>query len=152
MTRLLRALSAGLLVMVGIGGAHYASAAQSAAPEVMPIKEFMGHVIAYSAQNVWNKQGWVTDQSGFHSIFPKNDEEWEDAESSALTLAEVISILSQPERRMQVAGWDGFVQTVRKFALQAAAAAEKHDESEFMEQGTRIDEACEGCHLAVGMR
>lgn len=117
----------------------------------LPIKEFMAHVVAYSAQNVWNKQGWIVDKSGEHSLFPGNDQEWEDAESASLTLSEVISILLQPGRRVNVAGWDSSAQLVRKLAIQSAAAAEKHDAKAFLKIGGDLDEACESCHRAAGL-
>lgn len=139
-----------------IGMAGFEGVSQAAAPQAPArreeIKEYMHHVIQYAAGQVWNKQGWVTDQSGFHSIFPQNDEEWEEAESASLALAELLGVLSQPHRRLDIPGWEGYVQAARKLSLEAAAAAEKHKETEFMELGTRIDEACEACHIAAGMK
>jgi len=125
----------------------------AAAPEAaLPIKEFMAHVVAFAAQNLWNKQGWITDKTGTRSLLPKNEQQWEDAESASLTLSEVIGILLEPSRRLNVPGWDSHAQRVRQLAQQSAAAAEKHDVEAFMNIGSEIEEACEGCHRAAGLR
>jgi hypothetical protein len=124
--------------------------AVTAAP-ALPIKEFMAHVVAYAAQNLWNKQGWINDKTGMHSLLPKNDQEWEDAESASLTLSEVIGILLQPDRRLPFPGWDSNARAVRALAQQAAAAAEKHDADTFVRIGGELDEACEKCHKAAGL-
>lgn len=159
-----RSLLQGLCFIAALAGVAVCAAAQqpTAAPAKppakeaagapqLPMKEFMFHVIQYSAQNVWSKQGWITDKAGQRSLFPKNDQEWEDAESACLTLSEIITLLMQPGRRVDVPGWDASVLQVRKTALQAADAALKHDEAAFFRFGTAIDEACEGCHRAVGI-
>ncbi len=122
-----------------------------ASEPVIPLKEFMGHVVAYAAQNLWNKQGWINDKTGMHSLLPKNEQEWEDAESASLTLSEVIGILLQPDRRLPFPGWDSNARAVRALAQQAAAAAEKHDADTFLRIGGELDEACEKCHKAAGL-
>ncbi len=130
--------------------AHPPATAAAVAP-ALPIKEFMAHVVAYSAQNLWNKQGWINDKTGMHSLLPKNEQEWEDAESASLTLSEVIGILLQPDRRLPFPGWDNNARAVRTLAQQAAAAAEKHDADAFVRIGGELDEACEKCHKAAGL-
>jgi len=127
------------------------SASKAVAVSVLPMKELMGHVIQHSAQEMWKWQGWVTDSAGHRSLFPKNDEEWEEAESAALTLSEVITVLLHPEHRLPFPGWDANVQLVRKVARQAAEAAEQHDETAFFSIGEQLDEACESCHRAAGL-
>lgn len=129
-----------------------APAGQAKPEAVLPITEFMAHVVAYSAQNLWNKQGWISDKTGTHSLFPKNEQEWTDAESAALTLSEVIGILLEPGRRLSFPGWDRHALRVRQIALEEAAAAEKHDADTFMSLGSELEEACEGCHKAAGLK
>lgn len=144
----------GLAAAALLSGALVAGAAgqppAQALPD-LPMKELMTHVISHSAFEMWKWQGWVSDKDGSRSLFPKNDAEWEDAESAALTLGEVITVLAQPGYRLDVAGWDHWVQEVRRLARQAAEAAEHHDEAKFFDVGEQLDEACEGCHRAVGL-
>ncbi|MGI4880404.1 MAG: hypothetical protein ACRYG4_23300 [Janthinobacterium lividum] len=113
----------------------------------MPLSEFMPHVMQYAGDGIWKRQGWYTDKTGEHSLFPKNDREWEDAESGARTLAEVTNLLLLPGRRVVAPEWDNAVAVVRTVALRAAAAAEKHDETAFFAAGGDLDEACDVCHI-----
>jgi len=114
--------------------------------EPLTLNEFMAHVMQYGADNVWSKQGWIINADGVRSLFPKNDQEWEDAQSASLTLAQVSRILLQPDRRMDDAAWDSAVESVYRSALNAWKAAEKKDAPAFMNAGTEIDEACDNCH------
>jgi predicted small lipoprotein YifL len=113
----------------------------------MPLNEFMPHVMQYAGDGIWKRQGWRVDKTGEHSLFPKNDEEWEDAESGALTLAEVTNLLLLPGRRIAEPQWDSAVAGVRTVALKAAAAAEKKDADAFFAAGGELDEACDVCHI-----
>ncbi|HWW63688.1 MAG TPA: hypothetical protein VNZ43_02925 [Sphingomonadaceae bacterium] len=112
----------------------------------LPLKEFMPHVMQYAGDGVWKRQGYIIDDKGEHSLFPKNDEEWEEAESASLTLAEITNVLLIPGRRVPEPAWDQAVAGVRKVALEAAAAAEKKDKDAFFKAGGDLDEACDVCH------
>ena len=113
----------------------------------MPLSEFMPHVMQYAGDGVWKWQGYVANSTGEHSLFPKNDEEWEQAESGARTLAEVTNLLLLPGRRVDDPAWDKSVLSVRAVALKAAAAAEKHDKDAFFAAGGELDVACDECHV-----
>jgi hypothetical protein len=112
----------------------------------LPLKEFMPHVMQYAGDGVWKRQGYIVDEKGEHSLFPKNDEEWEDAESASLALAEMTNVLLIPGRRVPEPDWDKAVLEVRRVALQAAQAAEKKDPNAFFAAGGALDEACDVCH------
>lgn len=113
----------------------------------LPLNEFMPHVMQYAGDGIWKRQGYLIDKDGEHSLFPKNDEEWEQAESAALTLAEVTNVLLIPGRRVPDPEWDKAVLKVREVALRAAAAAEKKDPKAWFEIGGELDEACDVCHV-----
>ena len=112
----------------------------------LPLNEFMPHVMQYSAEGIWKHQGYTVDAQGEHSLFPKNDEEWEEAESGARTLAEVTNLLLLPGRRVDDGDWTKAAIEVRKIALKAADAAEKKDPDAFFDAGGELDEACDVCH------
>lgn len=112
----------------------------------LPLSEFMPHVMQYAGDGVWKRQGYITDRNGTRSLFPKNDEEWEEAESGARTLAEITNVLLIPGRRVPDAAWDKAALAVRRVALQAADAAEKHDADAWFAAGGALDEACDECH------
>jgi hypothetical protein len=131
-----------------------ASPAAGAAPFAadLPLQELMAHVMQYSADGIWDRQGFEIDAKGEHSLFPKNVEEWEKAESAALTLAEVTNTLLVPGRRVAEPEWDRSVQRVRQIALDAAAAAEKQDKDAFFAAGEKLDAACDLCHARYDPR
>jgi len=113
----------------------------------LPLNELMPHVMQYAGEGIWKRQGYIVNETGEHSLFPKNDEEWEEAESGARTLAEVTNTLLIPGRRVPEADWDNAVIAVRTVALKAAAAAEKHDQKSWFALGGELDEACDACHI-----
>ena len=127
---------------------RFASKVDDDAPYMtkLPLSEFMPHVMQYAGDGIWKRQGYVTDKTGTHSLFPKNDTEWEEAESGARTLAEVTNILLIPGRRVPDPNWDKAALSVRRVALKAADAAEKHDEDAFFAAGGELDVACDECH------
>jgi hypothetical protein len=129
------------------GCAHVGSTSGVLPAQPLALNEFMAHVMQYGADNVWRKQGWIIDADGVGSLFPKNEQEWEDAESASLTLAELSRILLQPDRRMAGPAWESAVESVHRAALNAWQAAEKRDASAFLTAGTQIDEACDSCHM-----
>lgn len=112
----------------------------------LPMKEFMGHVMQHGGDGIWKWQGYINDGKGMRSLFPKNEEEWEEAESGALTLAEITNLLLMPGRRIDDPKWDAAVAGVRAVALKAAAAAEKHNAKAFFDAGGELDVACDNCH------
>jgi hypothetical protein len=112
----------------------------------LPMKEFMGHVMQFTANQFWKWQGFINDEKGERSLYPKTDEEWEEAESGALTLAEMTNVLLMPGRRIDDPRWDKAVAGVRALALQGAQAAEKHDKDGLFKVGGALDEACDDCH------
>ena len=156
------AVAAALLALAGCGkgGAAEqtppAETAARAAPATgddapyytkLPLSEFMPHVMQYAGDGIWKRQGYIMDKTGEHSLFPKNDEEWEAAESGARTLAEVTNVLLIPGRRVPDPEWDKAVEGVRRVALKAADAAEKHDKDGIFAAGGELDEACDACHV-----
>lgn len=113
----------------------------------LPMKEFMGHVMQFGGDSIWKWQGFVTDATGEHALSPKNDKEWLEAESGALTLAELTNILLLPGRRIDDPEWDKAVARVRDVALRSAEAAKNKDYDKFFEIGGELDGACESCHI-----
>lgn len=122
------------------------AAVQPAYYAELPLKEFMGHVMEFAGDRVWEHAGEVYDSKGWHSLYPKNDLEWEQAESASRTLAEVTNVLLIPGRRIPEPQWDAAVVGVREVALQAADAAEKHDKESYWAAGEALDKACDECH------
>jgi len=142
------AIDAGKMIPAEKAARANASQAGDDAPYYMKLKlnEFMPHVMQYAGDGIWKRQGYVVDKTGEHSLFPKNEKDWEDAESAARTLVEVTNVLLIPGRRVPDPEWDKAVLAVRTVALRAAAAAEKKDPDAWFIAGGDLDEACDECH------
>ncbi|MEC3951142.1 hypothetical protein [Sphingobium sp. HWE2-09] len=112
----------------------------------LPLKQFMRDVMSHAATEVWKRQGYISDDKGVRSLFPKNDAEWKDAENAALTLSELTNILLIPGRRVDEKPWTDGVVAVRTTALKLATLARKKDEEGYMVAGSELNEACYACH------
>lgn len=113
----------------------------------LPMKEIMGHVVDFAAFGVWNNQGWIIDADGTHELFPTTDKGWLDAESAALTLAEISNILMLPNRPPdEDRRWVDNAHKLYDAAIKTQAAAEKKDKQAFFDAGGEIYDACTQCH------
>lgn len=125
-----------------------ASAAKDATPYYtdLPLKQFMADVMSFGANEIWKRQGYISDAKGLRSLNPQNDEEWKAAENASLSLAELTNVLLIPGRRVEAQPWTDSVAEVRKIALKLAETARKKDEEAFMAAGAELNEACYACH------
>ena len=112
----------------------------------LPLKTVMRAVFGHAAQEIWKRQGYVSDATGVHSLFPKDAEEWTLAENDAISLAEMTNILLLPGRRVDEQAWIDSVAGVRKSALTLAALTRKQDKDAYMEAGLHLNDACNACH------
>ena len=115
----------------------------------LPLIEYMAHVIEPNAKQLWRWQGFVVNEKGVTNFEPKNDAEWEEAESAGLTLAELTYALHQPARRRTGQdNWDKRVSDLRDAAARAATAAERRDLKTFSDAVDQVNTACVECHYA----
>ena len=112
----------------------------------MPMRELMTQVISPSAQKIWDRQGYISDEKGFRSLFPKNAKEWKDAENDAYQLAELSNVLLLPGRRVEEQPWTDAVVKTRKAALKLAELSRKKNPDEFMAAGVDLNDGCVACH------
>jgi hypothetical protein len=139
---------AALLGLAGVTWALAACAGQAPPGDPqLPMGELMAHVFQHGADEVWKWQGVEVDAAGERSLFPATPEQWEEAESASLVLAELTHVLLLPGRRIDEPEWDAAVAAVRRIALQSAAAAERQDEEAFFAAGGRLNDACDTCHV-----
>jgi len=109
--------------------------------------DFMNKVMQPAAEGVWDKTGYLTDEDGFHTLFPQDDDEWQEAEAAALLVAELSNVLAIPGRRTAERDWDEAVKGVRLTSLAAADAARKRNEDDFMKFALALNNACQSCHV-----
>jgi hypothetical protein len=130
------------------------SAVPAPAADLKPVLELpfvMDHILSTNAFKIWNASGIVNDQQlGEFELRPKTDEEWETVADGGATLAESINLLMIPGRARDEM-WRMYSQQLSDAGLEAFRAAEARDpDNNLFEIGSRIDEACTGCHVHTG--
>ena len=154
MTRTYRV--AGIVLAAAIAGAAI-SASRSLGAEPMPpfephvdMKTFMEHVLSPAAAVIWRVDGIVIDAKGEHDLSPKSDDDWEQIESGAATLAEATNALMIPQRARD-GEWNGYVKQLADAADKAYRAAEAHDLKSVSEVSDQLDGICAACHRHYGL-
>ncbi|MDF8334680.1 hypothetical protein [Novosphingobium cyanobacteriorum] len=122
--------------------------AQATPAEPLPLPELMGHVMQRNATQLWAWTAQETDAGGNHSGEPRTDEEWEDAESDALTLRQLAVVLRGAPYRQEDPRWDRLAGDLEAAARQSAEAAERKDLVGLTSAGEAINARCVACHWA----
>jgi len=118
-----------------------------AAPSTeLSLRDYMVHVMQHNALELWDWTSHEIDEAGYTVIAPKNDEEWEEAESAALTIVELTAPLYAPPLGREDAEWTARLDLLRNVANQAAEAALEQDYEAFMSASDKMDVACVSCH------
>jgi hypothetical protein len=113
------------------------------------MKTFMEHVVSPAAMTIWKVNGLVIDEKGEHDLSPKSDEDWEQVESGAATLAEATNALMIPQR-VRDQDWNRYVKNLADAATKACRAAEAHDLKSVSEVSDQLDGICAACHRHYG--
>lgn len=142
-------LAVPLTALAAMTGAAMTGAAAAERPaSAQPLTEFMGHVLQRNAEQLWAWSAEETDAAGDHSSAPRSDEEWEHAESDALTLQQLTYVLQTSAIRPNDPRWDQLAANLRTAATASAAAAEARNYPAFAAAGEDINARCVACHWA----
>jgi hypothetical protein len=115
----------------------------------LELKEFMGHVMQRNAEQVWAWTALEIDKDGERYTRPQNDQDWENAESDALTLQELTySLRNSRAIAVRDPRWVEHIDRVRVAARQSADAAERKDFQALLLAANALNDACVSCHLA----
>lgn len=136
-----RAIGAAAL---GLAGAAWAAPSASD----LPLAELMGHVFQRNAEQLWAWTSIETDASGDHSGAPRSEDQWEQAESDALTLHQLTYVLQGHAARPDDPRWDRLIGDLRRATAASAAAAERKDLAGLTAAGDAVNAACVACHWA----
>lgn len=138
---------AALAALLAIAFALSTRAEQEREQSPLPLNEFMGHVMQRNAEQLWAWTELVTDKQGSRWIRPNSDEEWEQAESDALTLQQLTYALDRLEERTDDPRWDENALALRAAATRSAAAAEAKNFDALVKAGEEINARCVACHM-----
>lgn len=114
----------------------------------LPLPDFMFHLVQRNAEQLWAWSSLETDISGDRSGEPRSDEEWEEAESDALTLQQLTYSLQNASYRSDDPRWDKLIGDLRAAATASANAAERKDFAAFSAAGEDVNARCVACHWA----
>lgn len=113
----------------------------------LPLPEFMGHVMQRNAEQLWTWTALEVDRNGEHWSKPVSGEDWEEAESDALTLQQLTYTLEHSNYRIDDPRWDSHLLALRTATAASARAAETKDFGGLVKAGEAINDRCVACHL-----
>ena len=143
--------SAILLIAAGLASTAIATSAlraQDSAAQPLPLTELMGHVMQRNAYQLWAWTALESDEAGNHSGEPTSEEDWENAESDALTLRQLAVVLRGAPYRQEDSRWDKLATELEAAATASAQAAERKDLAGLISAGEAINARCVACHWA----
>jgi uncharacterized protein (UPF0147 family) len=111
---------------------------------------FMEHVLTPAARTIWSANAAVIDAGGEHDLSPRTDDDWENIESGAATLAEATNALMIPER-VRDAAWNRYVRKLADAADRAVRATAARDIKSLSEVSDALDGVCASCHRHYGV-
>jgi hypothetical protein len=139
MIRSVRALALGALALIAPGC--------SSAPPYRPlatIEQIMEASVEPASNAVFDAAAWV---NGVQVGGPKTDDDWKLVQANALMLAETGNLLLMGPRMKDQTGWVIRTQAMMDAANEAAKAADQRNTEAIFNAGTKIYQACTGCHL-----
>ncbi|HEX7874355.1 MAG TPA: hypothetical protein VF475_15690 [Sphingobium sp.] len=140
-----------LLLSALFAGLSVTMAATAQAPKDdeshLPLNEFMGHVLQRNAEQLWTWTAWLIDEKGEHSGRPVTEQQWEEAESDALTIQQLTYTLQHSTIRIDDPRWDRHLEGLRAAATASADAAEHKDYDALERAGEAINDQCIACHM-----
>lgn len=131
--------------LLALGSSMLRAAEPAGAP--LPLPELMGHVMQRNAVQLWAWTETETDAAGTRSGEPRTAEQWEDAESDALTLRQLAQVLRAPPYDPGDPRWARLATDLETAASASADAAERKDVAALIRAGEAINDHCVACHL-----
>jgi cytochrome c556 len=147
---------------------------ESSIKPIVTIKELMENIIDPIADNVFDAVGVDVSAKGVVETKPVTDDDWAKVRQGAVTLAEGSNLLKMPrpvappgdknnsngpnapelspeQIQFKIDGdralWNKHVDELRDEALKVLEIVKSKDADSLFQAGSRIDKACENCHL-----
>ena len=111
---------------------------------VATIEQIMEASVEPTSNAVFDAAAWV---NGVQVGGPTTDDDWKMVQANALMLAETGNLLLMGSRAKDQVGWVTRTQAMMDAANEAAKAAEAKNTEAIFKAGTKIYQACLGCHL-----
>jgi hypothetical protein len=166
-------LSASILLLAGCAPQQPQQASQLA-PEYRlsgTVKDIMDSIVDPASDFIWESVETVVSAKGIEEKLPRTDEEWKDVRRHTIMLLEATNLLQMPGRQVAKAGekaddpkvelapeqiqqmidkdrstWNKFAQALHDATMETFKAVEAKDAEALLNNGDKIDTACENCH------
>jgi hypothetical protein len=136
-----------LLYLVALAAVALIATGCSTQPPYQPIatvEQIMETSVEPASNAVFDAAVWV---NGVQIGGPKTDDDWKMVQANALMLVETGNLLLMGSRMKDQTGWVTRTQAMMDAANEAAKAAEAKNTEAIFNAGTKIFQACTGCHL-----
>lgn len=107
------------------------------------LEQLMEATVAPASDAIFDAAVWV---NGEPVSLPDTEEEWEQIEHGAITLAESANLILLPGRAKDWGDWRRFAHDMHNAARAAERAAINKNVDEVLQAGDRIYQACTNCH------
>jgi hypothetical protein len=111
---------------------------------IASVEQIMETAVEPVAYKVFDAAVWV---NGVQVGGPQTDGDWKMVEANALMLAETGNLLLMGSRMKDQTGWVTRTHAMMDAANEAARAAAAKNTDAVFNAGTKIYQACTGCHL-----
>lgn len=122
---------------------------QAAEKPAMTVQQLMAKEVQPTAEVYWNAVQFISDETGNHDIFPKDDAEWARVQAAAAKLGEHGKLLQTPGyTEGRGADWSEFAKGLVDVAALAEVAAKEKNTDKVFEVGGTMYNVCSACHQA----
>lgn len=113
------------------------------------VQQLMAEDVQPTAEVYWGAVQYISDETGNHDIFPKDDAEWARVAASAAKLREHGVLLATPSYAHDRGDdWMDFAKGLQDVATLAETAAKEQDTDKVFEVGGTVYNVCSACHQA----
>jgi hypothetical protein len=134
-----RVVAAGAFAVIAAG-----CSTQPSYQPVATIEQIMEASVEPASSAVFDAAVWM---NGVQVGGPKTDDDWKMVQANALMLVETGNLLLMGSRMKDQTGWVTRTQAMMDAANDAARAADAKNTEAIFNAGTKIYQACTGCHL-----
>ena len=135
-------------ILIAMAGAAWlAGCNQGPATPEKTAQQLMAEDVQPTAQIYWDSVQFISDETGDHDIFPRNDAEWQRTRDAATRLIELSELLQTPgytEGRGE--DWVQFSKSLADVGRLAEQTADDRSTDKVFEVGGVMYNVCSACH------
>jgi len=111
------------------------------------VQQLMADDVQPTAEVFWDSVQFISDEDGYHEIFPETDADWKKTRDAATRLIELAELLQTPGYAAERGeDWVQISQSLAEVGRLAEQAADSRDAEKVFEVGGTVYSVCSGCH------